>query len=801
MIDGVTIRRRLGFCCVVGCVLVLAAFAMLTQTTVVSAAPQAAQQATQQVPQQGTQYQAAAKTADTPFPTSPAYKPVSPGYNPPLIPQHADVTPERAAWADRVRKSYNFSILGDNISLPGNAAVEGGDFIQPGAFPTAEYCAHCHKQAYAEWRQALHSNSFRTPFYRTSVNIVMQTKGIQFARHCDSCHNPIAVLSGGLTQDSIVDRKFDRDGLTCSTCHSIVGLQSTLGNGGYVMGVPAVMTDANGKRIPGEVPYSDILAHPDWHARAVMQPFYRSPEFCAACHKANLPNPLNGYKWIRAFTAYDEWQDSKFSQRNPLTFYQTDFKTCQGCHMERETAVLQEPGAKKGTFASHRWLAGNTASPFYYGFDEQLNKTIAFLKSGNYLNVDLFALQINGGKTLTEPLGRAAFTLNAGDTVQSFVVIQNKNIGHSLIPEVRDLYEAWVKFDVTDDAGKTIYQSGFLYPNGALDERAHSFTNRPVNKDGVFVDNHMVWTIHSVAYDNTVPAGRSVLVRYRFKVPQDAKGKLTISARVEYRHLRQSYLNNIFGKDHPAYPVVELSARTRTLKIGENAVEPPDAVDNPDWMRWNNIGIAYLDQLQYADAVEAFGEVVKLRPDYADGYTNIALTEMAWEKFSSARTAINKALELAPGNARALYYRALLERRNSESAEEIADLKKVVELYPQSRDARRELGVAYYQQHYPQLAIEQFESLQAIDPDDVAAHYNLAILYRRAGMKDKAREQSALFATKKQDPGAPTYSYDFLRQHPEIVTESFPWHVHSDLEGIASAKTLPPGTSQSTGKY
>jgi len=190
-----------------------------------------------------------------------------------------------------------------------------------------------------------------------------------------------------------------------------------------------------------------------------------------------------------------------------------------------------------------------------------------------------------------------------------------------------------------------------------------------------------------------------------------------------------------------------------------------------------------------------------LRPDYADGYTNIALTEMAWEKFSSARTAINKALELAPGNARALYYRALLERRNSESAEEIADLKKVVELYPQSRDARRELGVAYYQQHYPQLAIEQFESLQAIDPDDVAAHYNLAILYRRAGMKDKAREQSALFATKKQDPGAPTYSYDFLRQHPEIVTESFPWHVHSDLEGNAAAKTLPPGTSQSTGKY
>jgi len=463
--------------------------------------------------------------------------------------------------------------------------------------------------------------------------------------------------------------------------------------------------------------------------------------------------------------------------------------------------VLQEPGAKNGTFASHRWLAGNTAVPFYYGFDEQLSKTIEFLKSGNYLNVDLFALQINGGETMAAPLGRVPFTLNAGDTVQSFVVIQNKNIGHSLIPEVRDLYEAWVKFDVTDDAGKTIYQSGFLYPNGSLDERAHSFTNRPVNKDGTFVDNHMVWTIHSVAYDNTIPAGRSVLVRYKFKVPQDAKGKLTISARVEYRHLRQSYLDNIFGKDHPAYPVVELSARTRSLKIGENAAESLDPADNPDWMRWNNAGIAYLDQFQYADAVEAFNEVVKLRPDYADGYTNIALTEIAWEKFSSARAAIDKALKLAPGSARPLYYRALLERRNGESAGEIADLKKVVEMYPQSRDGRRELGIAYYQQHESQLAMEQFEALQAIDPDDVAAHYNLALLYRRAGLKDKAKQQSELFATKKQDPGAPTYSYDFLRQHPELVTESVPWHVHNDLEGNVLPKALPPAANSNAGQY
>ena len=728
--------------------------------------------------------------ADTyPAPDASKQSPAA-AYAPQQDHDHAALPRERQQWADKVRESYNYSILKGNISLPGNAQVEGGDFIQPGAFPTAQYCAHCHREAYAQWREALHSNSFRTPFYRTSVNIVMNTKGIQFARHCDSCHNPIAVLSGGLTQSSIVDRKFDRDGLTCMTCHSITGLQSTSGNGGYVMGVPAVMTDAQGNRIPGEVPYADILAHLDWHAKAVMRPILQQPEFCAACHKANLPEPLNGYKWIRAFTAYDEWQNSKFSHRNPLTFYQADFKTCQGCHMERSAPTLAEPGAKHGTFASHRWLAGNTASPFYYSFDDQLKKTIEFLKSGNYLNVDLFAVRVNGQETMAAPLGTQGFSLKPNDAVETYVVIQNKNIGHSLIPEVRDLYEAWVEFEVKDaTTGKVVYHSGFIKPDGALDERAHSFTNRPVNTDGVFVDNHKVWTIHSVAYDNTVAAGRSVLVRYAFKVPAGTQSALTVTAKVNYRHLRRSYTDNIFGKgDYPDYPIVELAARSRTFRMGDNAPEPADPHDNPDWMRWNNLGIAFLDQLQYSDAIDAFEHVVKLRPDYADGYTNLALTNIGWEKFGSARAGVEKALQLSPDNARALYYLALVERRAGHPDAEIADLKKVVAMYPDSIDARRELGISFYQTHNQTAALEQFKALQRIDPDDLAAHYNLALLYRRSGMKKEAAEQAALFATEKVDPGAPTYSLDFLRKHPEISTESVPWHVHTDLvEGAKSA--------------
>jgi Tfp pilus assembly protein PilF len=697
----------------------------------------------------------------------------------------------RMQYSATIRSTYNYAFGKDKPFAPSNAAVEGNEFLQTGAFPNAQYCAHCHQEAYHQWRQALHSNAFRTPFYRTSVNLLIYTKGIEYARHCDSCHNPIGVLTGALTENSQVDRKFDEDGVTCMVCHSIQGLKSTSGNGGYIMGVPAVMTDENGNRIPGEVPYYKIMKYPARHAKAVMQPFYRTPEFCAACHKANLPETLNGYKFLPAFSAYDEWQSSKFSQRNPLTFYTADFKTCQGCHMERSPNRFQDYGAKNGTFASHRWLAGNTAVPFYYGFNEQLQMTEDFLRSGDYLNVDIFAIKKENEKHLIAPLGSIPFHLDANSIIQVYVIIQNKNIGHSFIPEVRDLYEAWVEFSVKDADGQEIFHSGFLKPDGMLDESAHSFTNRPVNTNGHFVDNHQVWTIHSVAYDNTVPSGRSDLVRYEFRIPANAKGPLTITAKVNYRHLRQSYLNNVFGKDHPAYPVVEIASRSRIINIGENQPTSALPTDNPDWKRWNNLGIGYLDQLQYAAAVRAFRQVTRLRPHYADAYINISITEIEWEKFASARAAIDRALRLRPNYARALYYRALLERRSGQSDAELADLKNVVSQYPQSRDARRELGITYYQRAEDEQAIQQFEALQNIDPDDLASHYNLSILYRRMGMKKQALEQQALFLTEKTDPSAPTYSLDYLQKHPEISIESIPWHVHTDIPHGENTSVIP----------
>jgi Flp pilus assembly protein TadD len=690
---------------------------------------------------------------------------------------------DRAIYSQQVAEHYHLPFAQDQPFLPSYATTDTGQFIDPKSFPTAKYCGHCHQAAYAQWRQTAHANSFRAPWYIKNTNLLRNERGIEYTRHCEGCHNPIALTSGALTKGSPIDRKFDQDGITCSICHSIQKVDQR-GTGSYVLGQPAVMVDADGKPVSGEVPDKEILAHLDRHTQAVMKDFYRTSEFCGACHKAALPRMLNQYKWQRAIFLYDEWQQASFSKQNPLPFYVKDKAyTCQDCHMPSESITLQDYGAQDGKLASHRWLGANTVLSKYYGYDEQLQRTIDFLRDGaqktGVLNVDLFAIERNGGKPIA-PLGSQAFDLAAGDVLTVSVVIQNKGIAHTLVPEQRDFYECWVEFEAKDAAGRTLMHSGELLPDGSLDPAAHSFTNRLVNVRGTLNDLHQVWDTRVVAYNNTIASGRSQIVRYEFKVPQDESGAITLTAKVNYRRFNQHFMDFGMGK-HYEMPVVEMASRTRTLALGANVTAPPDPADNPEWMRWNNYGIGLLDAQQYAESARAFEHVAQLRPEYADAYTNVAIADYSWQRYGDARTNLEKALKLAPHNARALYYLALVERIQGRPDAAIADLLEVITQFPRSRDAHRELGFSFYQQHKYEEARAEYEAVQSIDPDDLAAHYILSIVYRRLGMKDKAAREAAAFADQKDDPTANTYALEFLRKHPEITAESVPWHVHSNV--------------------
>jgi tetratricopeptide (TPR) repeat protein len=700
---------------------------------------------------------------------------------------------------DKAGQSYNLP-FGNNPFLPSQARTETTGFIAASQFPSAEYCSKCHEDAHRQWRESAHANSFRAPFYRKNIDLLITQKGIEYTRHCEGCHNPIALLSGALTSNSNADRSFDEDGVTCTVCHSIQKVQNTSGTGSYVMGRPAVMVAADGTPVTRPVTFDEILQHPELHSRAVMQDFYRTPEFCSVCHKAFIPRMLNDYKWLRAFSVYDEWQQTSWSRQTPLPFYQKDaVSTCQTCHMPK-LASTSDYGAKDHQLASHRWPGANTAIPFFYNYPEQMKVIEDILKDN--LAVDIFAISKRDStnkERLIAPLDRQNFTLLAGETVTAEVVIQNRKIGHNLVPEQRDFYESWVEFTATDSSGKEFFHSGSLQPDGFLDANAHTYTNRLVAKDGKLLDLHQVWLTKARTYDNTIPSGNSDLVRFKFRIPAGVAGPIVLSAKVNYRRFRRGFTNFVLEKSVD-YPVLQLGARSVSLKIGRTAGTWPPP-DKDLMLRWNNYGIALLRQQQYWKAAEAFQKVREINPDYVDAYINLAvasysklvdtrvdpdgpgnmsLANSSVEDYAPALNFLQKALALQPQNMRALFYQGLIYRLQNRLDEAAHVLESVVQAYPRFRQARQELGYAYYLQKRYDASRKQFEALQEINPDDLSAHYYLSLIYGQLHMPKEAAREGAAYAEHQDDRGAALLALDWRYRHPDVAHEIEPYHVHEE---------------------
>lgn len=691
-------------------------------------------------------------------------------------------------YAQLVAKSYDYR-FGQNPFAPSNASSATGTFIPGSKFIAAARCATCHGDTHAQWRQSAHGNAFREPFYQKNVKDIIAQRNIAHTRHCESCHNPAALFSGALTdKPSFKKRPFDEEGVSCIACHSIQDVNRR-GIGGYVMGEPALLVKADGTRLLEDVTDQQILDNVDDHRRAMMRPVLKSPEFCGACHKSQVPRELNDYKFLRAFMVADELQMSSFSKESPHPFYVRDRETCNSCHMKPEAAPLFDVAAEGGTVKSHRWAAANTALPAFYKFGEQLDAVTRFLE-GDVMGIDIFALRRQpkgGGEDLIAPLNRSNFKIESGDTLTADIVITNKNIGHSFPPELRDFYEAHVEFTVADAAtGKAIFRSGYVKPDGYLDESAHNYKTYLVMADGTFNDKHHIWKTRVIAQNNVIGSGRSDIARYRFEVPAGLTGALKVTARLRYRRFTRVFSDYALGKSVD-FPIVTMATAEYTLKVGDNAAPAPAKGAMPEWRRWNNYAIALFDNRQFAQAAEVFGRVAGLDESYrAMALTNRALALIEIDRWDEASKLVDAALEINPNLQRALFQRARIRRQRGQLDAAEADIRRVLEAFPRDRLSLQQLGELSKIKHDLQTARDCYEKILQIDPEDSGSHYNLMLVYRKLGLNEQARAEAKIFQDLKDDPGALPIASEFLRRHPEMKGESVPFHVH-DLRGAGDA--------------
>jgi Flp pilus assembly protein TadD len=681
---------------------------------------------------------------------------------------------------------------------PSNARTEDGKTIPSAEFIPAARCAKCHQDSHEQWSESLHRNAGREPFYKESVDILEKQRGVEFTRHCESCHAPVALLSGALTTGSRESRAMDDEGVTCTVCHSITEVRPE-GTGSYTVRRPALLEREDGTPVFGDVSDEAILADVAGHRRAMMRPLLKTPEFCSTCHKSVAPPGLNNYKFIRGFSAYDEWQQSGQSRETVSPFYRKERQVdCRSCHMQPVDAA-RDRSAKEGVIASHRWLGANTATPLFYGQKRQVEETVAFLKD-KVLNVDIFAVRRESTGEVSAALeqsGENRLALKPGEELCAEVVVANRKAGHSFPPELRDMYEPWVEFEAIDASGKTVFHSGFIRPDQSLDESAHVYKSVLLDPHSRPLTRHQVWLGTAKAYDNFINAGRSDIARYRFRVPA-APGAggvafVKLRARVNYRRFIKEYTDRVLERVGVKLemPIVMMAESEATLVGGEPAVKPAKpqapAAAAQQWRRWNDYGIGMLEQAQYGPAADAFRRASELSPRDSDLLVNASIAELRTEQFGLAREQIRKSRELLdrafrlnPSDARVRFFRALVTRAEGRPREAAAELQKVAAEYPRDREVWRQLGQTLYVIGEIAGARTSFESLLRIDPNDAMAYQFLSPIYASEGRKEDAARAHQLYLLWRDDPLADSVAARFYAANPQWGEERVGAHVHAN---------------------
>ena len=479
--------------------------------------------------------------------------------------------------------------------FPSSAQVYGNEKIPSKFFMESDACKRCHEDIYNEWfSSAHHYSSFNNQWYRKAVEYMQDTVGTRPSKWCGGCHDP-AVLYSGLMDTpikEIVHRPESQAGLGCMMCHSIARVKSTMGQADFYLEYPKLHALAASKN-PIIRTLHDFVVNldPEPHRRVFLKPFMRTQtaEFCSTCHKVHLDVPVNGYRWLRGFNEYDNWQASGVSGQGARSFYYPPKPMqCADCHMPMTPS--HDMGNQNGFVHSHRFIAANTALPTANEDATQLKLTENFLKSG-IVSVDIFAISpaqeaVKAGvgsqselstsfavgeeaehniaeettgevAPVTAPLNEVLPPLRRGDTVRMDVVVRTKAVGHFFPGGTVDAYDCWLELKGTDDKGQVVFWSGMVedHGKGPVEPGAHFYRSLQIDEHGNPINKRNAWATRAVVYVRLIPPGAADTVHFRVHIPENSGNKITFQAQLCYRKF--SWWNTQFafaGMPDPSAP-------------------------------------------------------------------------------------------------------------------------------------------------------------------------------------------------------------------------------------------------------
>lgn len=679
-------------------------------------------------------------------------------------------------------------------------------------------CARCHAGIVEQWAKSTHRfSSFNNPFYKASVDRIREEENGKVRSHwCGSCHDPVLMFGGKMRQDVDPHWPEAQAGLTCLACHTIDKVHGKEANGNYNISdeQPSPYIFADAKSGMARTLHDMVLkSKPTVHKQMMLQPFYRTSEYCMSCHKVSLDTPINHYRWLRGQNDYDAWHNSGVAHNAARTFYlPPQKKNCQDCHMPLEAINQPDVSAKNGMVKSHRFLAVNNALPFIRDDQGSMKYIENFVK--NKVIIDVFALNRT---TSVDPIPvKNISALQAGEEVQVDVVVRNHGVGHTFPAGTNDSNEAWIDFQVADDSGKVYFRSGAIGPDGHVDPEAHFYKALFVDKHSQAALKRNPQNFHVLVYSRVIGPGTADVVRYQFRVPEEAAGQnLKVTANLYWRKFNRHYTEFVFqheklpalpqfeGVKVPDLPVILISSSeavfliqtldsTAAGLIASASESNPKAESDPrpEWMRYNDYGIGHLQQGDFRSADWAFAQVASLVPQQVDGPRNLARVALQEGRMEEVYSYLEQCEKIKPGDAQTAWFWALAKKKDGDYIEAISALKRVLAYFPEDREAWNELGRTHYLNgEYPEALQADLELLQ-IDPESAIGHYYRMLCYRAMGEQDKAAEAEKAYLKYQIDETAAEVTQKYRLEQPIDNRESQPLHVHdfSEKEMISQAK-------------
>lgn len=614
--------------------------------------------------------------------------------------------------------------------FPSSAETTSKKTIPSTFFLTSESCKRCHPDIYEQWfSSAHHFSSFNNQWYRKSIEYMQDTIGTRPSKWCGGCHDHAVLFNGMMDTPikQIIDTKEAQAGLACTSCHAIVHVRSSMGQGDFEIEYPALHDLSVSKNRYLQWLHDFVVnLDPEPHRKVFMKPFVRknTAEFCSSCHKVHLDIPVNNYRWFRGFNDYDNWQASGVSGQGARSFYYPPKpKKCADCHMPLVDG--NDPASDHGKIKSHRFPGANTALPLVNHDEVQLRTVQNFLQD-NQVTVDIFAISeaeplekpqvrprtsegpdlastfaigeesmsfgdvpsvIRKPAEIVAPIDRVGAFVKRGDTVRVDVVVRTRGVGHFFPGGTVDAFDVWLELQAKDEQGRVIFWSGRIEDNGKgqVEKGAHFYRTVLIDEHGNWINKRNAWAARSVAYVRLIPPGAADTAHFRLTIPEDCGNKIFLKAKLNYRKFMwwntQFAFAGIPDPGHADLTVDKSYDDRQWVFTGDTSKVSGKIKSIPD------LPITTMDEadatLKVVDAKENLNQTAKLDPKDRERWNDYGIGLLLQGDLKGAEAAFIKVTEVEPKYADGWVNigRARIQEGDINGAQTV--LKKALELNPE----------------------------------------------------------------------------------------------------------------------